>query len=293
MQSLWMLVASFMFAIMGAGIKISAEYDASLAQIVLFRGLPSVICIFAWAQWRKRSLRPVSWKAHLLRNLFGVTSMWAGFFALTNLSLSTAVSLNYTGPLFIGIWMVFLGGMRRDFVRVFAVLLGFVGVIAVLRPSISEDQWFAATVGLASGACSAVAMMQIRQLGKMGESEWRTVFWFSVFVCLSSIGGLGIHGWHDLPWQGWLALLCVGVAGLGGQLAMTRAFGAGSPLLSAALQYSTIIFASLLSIVIWADVPDLLAWLGMALVIASGMLSSWRTYTESKLLRGETAAKSN
>src|SRR3546814_20011935 len=69
---------------------------------------------------------------------------------------------------------------------------------------------------------------------------------------------------------------------------MTRAFGLGSALLTAALQYTTIIFAALLGIVFWGDMPDALAWAGMALIIASGLLSIWRTYSEERIMRGQT-----
>jgi S-adenosylmethionine uptake transporter len=75
-----------------------------------------------------------------------------------------------------------------------------------------------------------------------------------------------------------------------GQLAMTRAFGLGSALLTAALQYTTIIFAALLGIVFWGDRPDLVAWGGIALIIASGLLSIWRTFTEDRIVRDAEAA---
>ena len=75
-----------------------------------------------------------------------------GFFSLTILSLSTSVSLTYTAPLFIGIWMLFFGGTQRDPIRILAVLLGFLGVLAILRPSIGDDEWFAALVALCAGA---------------------------------------------------------------------------------------------------------------------------------------------
>lgn len=290
MQSLWMLLACAMFAIMGASIKTAAEFDANLAQIVLFRGLPSIVFIFVWTRVRRHSLRPPSWKAHILRNLFGVSSMWMGFFSLTILSLSTSVSLTYTAPLFIGIWMLFFGGTQRDPARILAVLLGFIGVVAILRPSIGDDEWFAALVALCAGAFAAAAMLQVRELGRMGEPEWRTVFLFSCFVCLSSVVGLVALGWVDLGWQGWAALIGVGSSGFVGQLAMTRAFGKGSALLTASLQYTTIIFAALLGIVFWADIPDPLAWAGMALIIGSGMLSLWRTHSEDRLMRRKASS---
>ncbi|GGE73731.1 MAG TPA: DMT family transporter [Paenalcaligenes hominis] len=291
MQSLWMLVACAMFALMGAFVKFAADYEANMPQIILFRGLPSVLLIFFWARYHKKSLRPLSWKAHLLRNGFGVSSMWLGFTALSMLPLSTAISLNYTAPLFIGVWMLFFGGTQRDPIRIIAVLLGFFGVLAVLRPSINAHDLPYALLGLLAGSCAAVAMMQIRQLGRLGEPEWRTVFIFSCFVCCTGLLALGYLGWPHIHWQAYAALAGVGISGLFGQLAMTRAFGLGSTLLTAVLQYSTIIFAAGLGIAIWSDVPDTIAWGGMLLIIASGLISAWRTYTEDRIMQGQVSSR--
>lgn len=289
MQSLWMLVACAMFALMGACVKIATDYDANLPQIILFRGLPSVILLLVWTQYHKRSLRPISWKTHLLRNGFGVTSMWLGFTALSMLPLPTAISLNYTAPLFIGGWMLFFGGTQRDPVRIIAVLLGFFGVLAILRPSLQHDQLPYALMGLMAGAAGAVAMMQIRQLGRSGEPEWRTVFIFSCVVCVTGGIALSVLGWPNIQWHGYVALAGVGLTGLFGQLAMTRAFGLGSALLTAVLQYSTIIFAAILSIAVWGDIPDFIAWAGMALIIISGLISVWRTYSEDRIMRANVS----
>lgn len=289
MQSLWMLLASVMFAGMGACVKVASDHGATLPHVILFRGVPSVLLLYVWTRYTHRSLVPASWKLHVWRNVSGISSMWLGFFAISHLPLSTAISLNYTAPLFIAGWMLGWGGTQRDPLRILAVLLGFLGVIAVLRPSIAHDQFLPAALGLGAGGLSAVAMMQIRQLGRVGEPEWRTVFIFSCCVCLTSLVGLAFEGWKDIGLAAWLALTGVGVLGLVGQLAMTRAFGLGSALLTAALQYTTIIFAALLGIVFWGDLPDPVAWAGMALIIASGLLSIWRTYSEDRIMRGQTA----
>ncbi|MER1967011.1 DMT family transporter [Castellaniella sp. GW247-6E4] len=286
MQSLWMLLACAMFAIMGAFVKVAADLGASLPEIVLFRGIPSVLLLLVWARATRRTLRPRNWRLHVWRNVSGIASMWLGFFALARLPLPTAVSLNYTAPLFIAGWMLIWGGSQRDPVRILAVLAGFLGVLGVLRPSVERDQWFAALMGLGAGALAAVAMMQIRELGRLGEAEWRTVLLFSVGVLASGLTGQSILGWRVLDAQTIGALTVLGGAGLIGQLAMTRAFGLGSTLLTAALQYTTIIFAALIGVVFWGDHPAILAWAGMALIIGSGLLSIWRTYTEGRVLRG-------
>ncbi len=293
MQSLWMLLACAMFAAMGACVKIAFDYGATLPEIVLFRGIPSVLFLLVWARVSRRSLRPISWRLHLWRNVSGIASMWLGFYALAHLSLSTAISLNYTAPLFIAGWMLVWGGSQRDPVRIVAVVFGFLGVVGVLRPSVEHDHWLAATLGLGAGALAAVAMMQIRELGRVGEPEWRTVLFFSTGVCLSSLGGFALEGRAPLGVTSVLALVGLGVLGMVGQLAMTRAFGLGSTLLTAALQYVTIIFAAVLGIVFWGDVPDPIAWAGMALIIASGLLSIWRTYSEGRVLRGDPVVASN
>ncbi len=287
MQSLWMLLASLMFAAMGACVKIASDLQASLPQIILFRGLPSVVLIFFWAVFTKRSLRPISWRLHILRNISGVGSMWMGFFAISMLPLATAVSLNYTSPLFIAGWMLARDWKQRDAVRTLAVLCGFVGVLAIMRPSIGMEQLLGAAVGLCAGASAAVALMQVRSLGRIGEPEWRTVLIFSCFVCLTGTTGIVLDGWVIVGREGWLALVGIGLFGLIGQLAMTRAFGLGSALLTAALQYTTIVFAALFSALIWGQIPDWVAWSGMALIVVSGLLSTWRTYSENRVMQGK------
>ncbi len=272
-----MLVASLMFAIMGAAVKLGSEHGASLALVILFRGLPSVVLLVIWALYNNRSLKPKSIRLHLLRNVFGVGAMWMAFYGYTVLPLATSTSLNYTSPLFIAGFLLLSGRASSDVIRMLAVALGFAGVLLVLRPSITEDQWFACVLGLMAGACGAVAMLQVRQLGSIGEPIWLTVMYFSIFVSSTSLIGIKAHGIGLPDMTAWVALLVVGLSGLFGQLALTRAFGSGSPLLSAALQYSTIIFSAFIGIMVWRNAPDVLAWLGMGMVILAGLLSAWRT----------------
>jgi len=285
MQSLWMILACAMFSLMGAAIKVSADHGASLAQIVLFRALPSVVLLLAWAWATGRSAKPVSWQLHLRRCAAGGISMWLGFYALAQLPLSTAVSLQYTAPLFIAGWMIW-GMGQRDTVRGLAVLLGFLGVVGVLRPSMGESHFLAAVLGLCGGALGAVAMLQVRHIGRSGESEWRTVLMFSGVCSLTGLLAVLAQGWVALDAKAWGSLAAVGLSGLVGQLAMTRAFGAGSALLTAALQYFTIIFAAGWGMLFWSEVPDAIAWAGMGLIIASGLLSTLHTYRAGRRKTG-------
>ncbi|MFA5521879.1 MAG: DMT family transporter [Castellaniella sp.] len=286
MQSLWMLLASAMFALMGACVKVATDWGADLALIMIFRGLPSILVILVWTMATRRSLRPRSWRFHIWRNIAGTGSMWLGFYAIAQLPLALAMSLNYTAPLFIAGWMLGWGGAQRDGIRVFTVVLGFLGVLAILRPGMGQEHWLAALAGIGAGGLAAISMMQLRELGRVGEPEWRTVFIFSSCIVISGIVMLLIQGMAAPDLRLMLALVGLGIFGLVGQLAVTRAFGMGSALLTAALQYTAIIFAALLGFLVWGSVPDLLAWAGMALIVASGLLSTWRTFSEDRLLQG-------
>lgn len=273
-----MLLASAMYAVMGSCVKLASEHGASLAAIIVFRGMPSVVLLLLWARARRQPCVTPTWRLHVWRNVAGLCSMWLGFYSVEHLPLATSASLTYTSPLFIGCWMLGWGGARRDPARIAAVALGFLGVIVVLRPSITPEQWQPALLGLVAGMATAVAMLQLRELGRVGEPEWRTVLFFSIAVCLSSVVGMALEGWGHPDWVAYVSLLFgVGAIGLLVQLAQTRAFGKGAPLLTAALQYSTIIFAMALGVLFWGDAPDALAWTGSGLIILAGLISAWST----------------
>src|SRR3546814_2453765 len=102
-----------MFSGMGAFVKVSSDYGATLSHVILFLGVPSVLLLYFWTHYTHRSLVPTSWKLHFWRNVSGITSMWLGFFAISHLPLPTAISLNYTAPLFIAGWMLGWGGTQR------------------------------------------------------------------------------------------------------------------------------------------------------------------------------------
>ena len=135
-------------------------------------------------------------------------------------------------------------------------------------------------LGLLSGVVSALAYLQVSALSRAGEPETRTVFYFSCGATL--VGAIGML-WSGLsPWgpQAWW-LLPIGLLAVLGQLCMTRAYASGATLLVANLQYMGIVFAGIYSVVIFNDDLPLLGWVGMGLIIVSGIVAT--------LLRARTA----
>ncbi len=146
--------------------------------------------------------------------------------------------------------------------------MSFFGVTLVLQPAIETNQWLGGLAGIASSLISAAAYMQVRKLGQMGEPEYRVVFYFSVSTTVA-----GLFGSHTL-YSGAL-LLAVGIFGLLAQIAMTRAYRVGKVLVVANLQYTGIVFSSLWGLALWNDTFDWHVWLGIAVILASGIAATF------------------
>jgi drug/metabolite transporter (DMT)-like permease len=294
MQSLWMLVAAALFALLGACVKLAAA-RYHVAEIVLYRGLTGAVALAAYAYFTRRPLgTPIPW-THFRRGAVGTAALSLWFFAAATLPLGTATALNYTSSLFLATFI--LGAALRarrpvNLPLVLTVLLGFVGVLLLLRPSFGAGQWLGASGGLLSGLLSATAYWYVRDLARQGEPEWRIVFYFSLSVLVIGFAGSLITGFSEHTASGALLLAAVGVIALLAQLAMTRAYALGHALLTASLQYSAIVFSATLGVIVFADRIALAGWIGMAVIIASGALATWlaqrrpRTTAEQPLSAG-------
>jgi S-adenosylmethionine uptake transporter len=277
MQSLWMLVAAALFAVLGACVKLAAD-RYHIAEIVFYRALTGVVALGAYAYFTHRPLgTPVPW-THLRRGAVGTAALSLWFFAAAVLPLGTATALNYTSSLFLAAFV--LGAALRarepaNAALLLTVLLGFVGVLLVLQPSFGAGQWLGASAGLLSGLLSATAYWYVRDLARQGEPEWRIVFYFSLSALVLGLGGSLVTGFTAHSAAGVALLAAVGISALLAQLAMTRAYAHGHALLTASLQYSAIVFSATLGVLIFGDRIPLAGWAGMAIVIGSGALATW------------------
>ncbi|MCB5184558.1 DMT family transporter [Methylobacillus gramineus] len=267
-----MLVAAFFFAIMGVLVKIGAEKFSS-AELVFYRSLFGLVFIVAVTRYHHLSLKTSLIGTHMKRAILGFTSLICFFFAISELPLATAITLNYTSPLFLAMAMPFMLHEKPRKILILAVIIGFIGVSLLLKPSLHIDELIAGAIGLLSGAMAGVVYVHVTQLGRAGEPDWRTVFYFTL-VC--TIGGalwmLFFHftplDWADLP-----LLLGIGVVATIAQLALTRAYRTGSPLVVGSLAYTTVLLASLFGIILWGETLSPDRWLAVGLIILSGIIS--------------------
>ncbi len=273
MRSHWMLVAAFLFACMGVLVKLGAEYFTSI-ELVFYRSLMGVGITYAFLHYHRISLSTNNWKLHCSRGLTGLISLLMFFYCITELPLAAAISLNYTWPLFMALFSVHFLKEQLHWALIFAIALGFIGVICLLRPTFHDDYWFAAFLGLASGFFAAIAYMNVRQLGNLSESEWRIVFYFALISTLITGTWLLFTTFSPITRQNIHLLIGIGITATLAQLAMTRAYRTGTTLIVSSLGYSTVLFAGIWDILIWNEILPPIAWLGMGLIILGGILSS-------------------
>ncbi|TWG89229.1 S-adenosylmethionine uptake transporter [Cupriavidus gilardii J11] len=278
MQSLWMLFAAFSFSLMGVGVKLASGLYTT-GEIVFYRSAISMLIIWVMLASAGISVRTPHMTTHIKRSVFGVTALMLWFTSISLLPLATAMTLNYMSPvwiaLIIGAGAALAGtGGGADRKLIGAILMSFAGVICLLQPSVGKDQLTGGLVGLISGMFTAFAYVEVRQLGQLGEPEGRIVFYFSLVGSVVGLVWMALTGLSPHTWYGAALLLAIGVLATLGQTAMTRAYKRGNTLLTANLQYAGIVFSSVWGMLIWNDALNWLSWLGMGLIIASGIATT-------------------
>ena len=280
MQALWMVLASFLFATMGVGIKVASS-SFGTAELIFYRGVIGVLFLGLVLRSRGIPLRSPVPMMHLWRAVIGVASLAAWFHAIAQLPLATAMTLNYMSGVWVAAFVVggalLYGRLERQGALISTVLAGFAGVVMTLRPTLEQNQLFAGLIGLLSGLGAALAYLQVAALGRVGEPEGRTVFYFAIGTMVAGSVGIvftGLTAWSAVSWQAAAWLIPIGLLASGGQWCMTRAYSHGATLVVANLQYSGIVFAAIYSLLLFGDQIPLIGWAGMAVIVCSGIAAT-------------------
>lgn len=276
LKSLWMLIAALGFAVMGAFVKIGAQKFSSM-ELVLYRSLIGLVIIWITVILRKSSLKSPVLAQQISRAIVGFFALVLFFYAITHLPLATAITLNYTSAIFLGLLTpLFLHEKPRKMIYI-ALISGFSGIVLLLKPSLNGQDLLAMAVGLLSGLGAAFAYLLVKQLGQQHEPDWRTVFYFTLISSILAGGWTLFEGMQAITWQDLPILLGIGVSATISQLAMTRAYRTGNTLIVACLAYFTVIFASIFGVIFWQEHLDMQSGIAILLIIVSGILSSQST----------------
>ena len=266
----WMLAAVAVLCLMDACMKqLSTHYPPM--QVAALRGMVGLPLVLVWAATTVglRSLLHVHWPLHLARGVLGIAFLSCFVVGLRELPLSTAYAITFVGPLLVTAMAVPLLGERVGPRRWTAIAIGLLGVLVVLRPGgegmVSRGGLFV----LFATVCYAASVITVRMLAQR-DSAQSLVFWFLAMVAL----GAGLLAWPDwVPVRAQDAWLLAGIAVTGtlGQVALTQAFRLGEASQVAPLEYTALVWVLLLDLLVWGVLPDAMTWVGMAIIVASGL----------------------
>jgi S-adenosylmethionine uptake transporter len=280
MQALWMVLASLFFSTMSVCVKFAATHFNTF-ELVCYRGAIGTLIMAIICRRKGLSLKTPVPKMHLWRSVVGVTSLAAWFYAIAYLPLATAMTLNYMSGVWVAaflvgstIWAGSLKIAKQQIPVALTVLLGFVGVVMILRPTFEQNQVLAGLIGVSSGMIAAMAYLQVAALGREGEPVERTVFYFSLGATVSGAVCMLFTGTSEWVWpQAWL-LLPMGILAALGQWCMTRAYNDGATMVVANLQYSGIVFSALFGMFLFGDQIPLIGWAGMLVIVLSAIAAT-------------------
>ncbi|MTI45318.1 drug/metabolite transporter (DMT)-like permease [Roseibium hamelinense] len=281
---LWILLAAFLFTIMTALIKLVGA-DLSVFQILAVRQAIMVLIVLPKiASGLPGSLASARPRLQAARVVFATTAMLCGFTALIELPLADATALSFSKTFFVTIFAIFLLGETVGVHRWGATIVGFLGVLLMLRP---EGTGFVdpyALLAIAGAAAAGMVMVIIRILTRT-DPPVTILTYQAVFVGLIMAVPAYLT-WTPPTLNQWLLLIAIGIVSWAAQLSNIRAFRSGEATAIASLDYTRLLYATVFGVLIFSQWPKLETLAGAAVIICASIYTVRR-----EAIRGRALAR--
>jgi drug/metabolite transporter (DMT)-like permease len=270
------LVSALSLALMFAGVKWVGQRGVGVVETLFYRQIGSAVCAAGFVAVGPgfRSLTTKRIGAHAMRMGIGVVAMLLNFLMVRVLPLAEATAIGFSVPIFATLLAAVLLREPTGRWRWGAVLAGFLGVLVIIQPGSGHISTYGGLVAMGAVISTACATIAIRHLGTT-EPVATTVFWFG----LTSLVPLGLampFVAHAHGGSAFAAIVALSLAGGVAQLALTGALRLASVALVMPMDYSALLWASLLGLLLFGQAPSHWTWLGAPIVIAAGLVILWR-----------------
>ena len=272
------LLTAVLLAVMFALVKLAAERGVHVVESLFYRQIGSALCAVGLlaAGPGFASLRTRRVGAHVGRMALGVTAMGLNFVAVALLPLAEATAIGFTVPIFSTVLAALVLGEPTGRWRWGAVAAGFVGVLLIVQPGSGEVPLLGASVAIVAALLTAGVTIVIRRLGAT-ERASTTVFWFAV-SSLVPLGLLMLHFGRAHDPATWGILAAMALAGGLAQLTLTGALRLAPVALVMPMDYTSLLWATLLGLWLFAELPTPWVWVGAPVIILSGLVIVWREH---------------
>ncbi len=279
----FMFFSSMLSALNGAMAKILGS-DMSALEIVFFRNLFGVLIILYTLRHTPPTLQGGNFKLLIWRGIFGFSAMLFFFYTITTIPLGEAVTLNKTSPLFVAILAFLLLGERLELKGVFALLIGFVGVVLITKP-FDAEVGVAHILGLLGGFLAAAAYTTIRKIKHIYDSRVIVLSFMGMGVVIPLM--LFVIAYFYSPpeldfllakfilpvgWRVWGLLLLMAFTATASQWFLTKAYSSTKAGIVGIVSYTIIPLSLLFGFLLGDKIPDLATVGGIALIVAAGLM---------------------
>lgn len=277
--ALLLMLGELLLALMAAIIKhLSAELPSEV--IVFCRNLLGLIILMPMliGHGGLRGLRTERIGIHFVRAASGVAAMFCFFYTIAHIPLAEAVLVKMTVPFLLPLVGWLWLGDRISSRTFYAIVLGFIGVLFILRPGSGEFDPVI-LVALLGAALMSIAKVSIRRMAD-SEPPRRIVFWFGVFSTLISAVPLlwarPLPTLEHLPW-----LIAIGLLATVAQIAMTTAYQLATPGRIGIYNYTAVIWAAALGLIFWGEWLHWTTIAGTLLIFIAGV---WNLRQKEKVV---------
>ena len=275
------------FSCQDSAIKLLSE-NFSVWQVVFIRSVLAAALLGGYVWWMRglKTLYTRNFAGNLLRASLMFVSHILYYLSIASLPLATAVAINFAAPLFIVVLARPILGEQVGKPRTIAVVIGFIGVIIMIRPGADMD--IGALFALGAACTYALVILSTRHLTRTEPGD-RIAFWsMAIFAVWGAVGG-GFVAWLDLPLSehagirylllDWSVpsipsaalLFLIGITAAVGHLCFAYAYKHAPASLLAPFEYCALIMAGILGYIIWGDIPDLPMVVGAVVVVSTGV----------------------
>ncbi|MEZ9605712.1 MULTISPECIES: DMT family transporter [unclassified Vibrio] len=241
-------------------------------QYVFIRQLLSVILLLPfWLKLPRGTRMKGGCRINFLRAQFILVGSGCAMIAITHLTLATANAMFYVGPILMLPLSIVLLKERPTSSKVIATLIGFVGVLIVLRP---EQFHWAAIAGLGSALAMGVGNILIKRLNAE-QHIISTLFWTSIMTLPLALA-LALPTWSALEWRhvGWI--MAINLFVLGYHALVVVAYKKAPANQIALAEYSGLVFVTLFGVMWFDEIPDILTLVGISLIVIPMMPIKWK-----------------
>lgn len=285
--ALWMVTGAALFSLLNLLIRHGAT-ELHPFQVAFFRNFFSLMFMLPWlAKAGLGGLHTSKAWLYTTRSLTGLAAMLTWFYALSVMPLGEAVALSFTTPLFATIGAaLFLGEVVR-LRRWSATVVGFIGVLVIIRPD-AEAISLPAAIVLVSACFSAASALQVKALSRTESPAVMVTYMVLFLTPMSLVPALFVWSWPSWGMLVWLVLMG-GIATLG-HLALTRAFTLADASAMMPFDYTKLPFAALLGYLAFGETMDLWAWVGAGIIAGSTIYIAQREAMLARRARSAAAA---